>query len=111
MSKKRYIVKEEPMEETSVNVPNVTDTAAALKLYYEKRELSTKDVMELFGVGRTKATRLKKMAKEEQQRSNAQAWDSTAVNTDCAFRAWGLSIRELEDKLGCIRRLRLNEKR
>jgi hypothetical protein len=92
-----------------VNVPNVTDTAAALKLYYEKRELMTGDVQTLFGVGATTARRLKRMALEEQRKRGTPLWNARAVNTECAFAAWGLDVRTLENSLGRLRRLRLCE--
>lgn len=95
--------------QTLVNVPNVADTAAALKLYYEKRELSTGDVQQLFGVGSTTARRLKHMAQEEQQKRGIRFWNARSVNTECAFEAWGLDVRTLENSLGRLRRLRLCE--
>lgn len=94
--------------ETIVNVPPVVDIGAALKTYYEKRELTVADIMELFGVGRSKAARLKQRALEEQRRDGRPLWNGRAVNTECAFRSWGIEVRELENRLGALRRLRLN---
>lgn len=94
--------------ETVVNVPPVADIWAALKTYYEKRELTVADIMELFGVGRSKAARLKQRALEEQRRDGRPLWNGRAVNTECAYRSWGIEVRELENRLGALRRLRLN---
>lgn len=94
--------------ETIVNVPPVSDIGAALRTYYEKRELTISDIMELFGVGRSKATRLKARALEEQRRDGRPLWNGRAVNTECAYRSWGIEVRELENRLGALRRLRLN---
>ncbi len=94
--------------ETIVNVPQVADVGEALKTYYEKRELTVGDIMALFGVGRSKAERLKRRALEEQRRDGRPLWNGRAVNTECAFRSWGIEVRELENRLGALRRLRLN---
>lgn len=94
--------------ETIVNVPPVADIGAALRTYYEKRELTISDIMELFGVGRSKAARLKQRALEEQRRDGRPLWNGRAVNTECAYRSWGIEVRELENRLGALRRLRLN---
>lgn len=90
------------------NVPQVRDIREAVKLYYEKTELTTADIMGLFGCKRTKAQRLKDMAREAQTERGVKVWDARAVNTKAAFPAWGLQIRDLEDSLGALQRLRLN---
>lgn len=90
------------------NVPQVRDIREAVKLYYEKTELTTSDIMGLFDCKRTKAQRLKAMAREAQAEKQIKVWDAQAVNTKTAFLAWGLQIREMEDRLGAMQRLRLN---
>ena len=90
------------------NVPQVLDIREAVKLYYEKTELTTSDIMGLFGCKRTKAQRLKEMAREAQTERSVKVWDARAVNTKTAFPAWGLQIRDMEDSLGALHRLRLN---
>lgn len=93
--------------QTGVNVPAPVSVEAALRVYYEKRELRIGDIMALFGCSRTRATALRKRALEEQASANETLWDNRSVNTKCAFRSWGIDIRELEDALGRMRRLRL----
>ena len=95
---------------TGVNVPAPVSVEAALRIYYEKRELRIGDIMDLFGCSRTRATALRKRALEEQAASEEPLWDNRAVNTKCAFKSWGIDIRELEDALGRLRRLRLCDK-
>lgn len=95
---------------TGVNVPAPVSVEAALRIYYEKRELRIGDIMDLFDCSRTRATALRKRALEEQAASEEPLWDNRAVNTKCAFKSWGIDIRELEDALGRLRRLRLCDK-
>ena len=93
---------------TAVNVPSPVSLESALRLYYEKRELRISDIVSLFGCSKTRATELRKRALEEQADADEPLWDTRAVNTKCAYRAWGIDVRELEDALGRLRRLRLN---
>ena len=90
-----------------VNCPPPVSLEAALRVYYERRELRIGDIMELFGCSRTRATALRKVALQEQAASDVPLWDNRAVNTKCAYKSWGIDIRELEDALGRLRRLRL----
>lgn len=93
-----------------MNVPPPVSVEAALRVYYERRELRIGDIMELFGCSRTRASTLRKRALEEQAAADVPLWDTRAVNTKCAYKAWGIDIRELEDALGRLRRLRLCDK-
>ena len=92
---------------TRVNVPPPVSVETALRVYYERRELRIGDIMELFGCSRTRATALRKVALQEQAAAEEPLWDARAVNTKCAYKAWGIDVRELEDALGRLRRLRL----
>ena len=92
---------------TGVNVPAPVSLENALRIYYEKRELRIGDIMELFGCSKSRACALRKRALEEQAETGEPLWDTRAVNTKCAFRSWGIEVRDLEDSLGKLRRLRL----
>lgn len=94
---------------TAVNVPPVRSIEAAVRLYYEKQEIVTADIMDLFGVSRTKAQRLKRRAEEQQQADGVPHWDARAVNTGCAFASWGLDVGKMEYSLRALRRLKLAE--
>ena len=94
-----------------VRTPNVRDIDAAVRLYYEKFELSSKDIQEIFEA-KSSATvsTLKKIAREEMsKRPGRKPWDDSCVPTDIAYDAWGLKIADLERRrrhlimLGVIR--------
>lgn len=93
---------------SGINIPPVRDVEMAVRLYYGKSEITTRDIMELFGIGRTKAQILKHKGLEEQEGRNVPLWDARSVNTKCAFDSWGIDIAYLEKTLRTIRRLRLN---
>lgn len=92
---------------TTVNVPQVRGVEMAVKVYYEKKELTNTDIMELFGVSRVKAAELKRRGLEEQTRKGVPLWNGRAVNTVCAYRSWGLDIDEMENALRKLRKLGL----
>lgn len=97
------------MYKTIINVPQTRDLETALTLFYSRTELSTADILEIFGCSVSTAGKLKRRAKEEMELTETQAWNPHFVNTRCAFRSWGLDVPEMEGKLKKIQKLRLNE--
>lgn len=95
-------------ERPKISVPPVANLETALRLYYERIELTFPNIMELFQCSRTTATRLRRIALEEQAAAEKPLWNARGVNTKCAYKAWGIDVRELEDNLGRLKRLRLN---
>ena len=88
-----------------MNIPQIKDIRKAYEIYTTRVSLSRTDIEELFGVGRTYAGRLKRIAKEREIAKGLPEFSSTTVRTEEAFEAWGLDIkrirrraRELEKK-------------
>lgn len=90
-----------------VRVPQVRDIETALRLYYERLELSNKDIKELFGVAPSTISRLKALVREAQEREGVQCWNATHVNTEAAYKAWGLDIQKMERNYKRLQSLRL----
>lgn len=90
-----------------VRVPQARDLETALRLYYERLELSNKDIQLLFGVAPSTVSRLKVMVREAQERDGVQCWNATHVNTEAAYKAWGLDIQRLERNYKRLQSLRL----
>lgn len=95
--------------EKRVKIPMVTDIQEALTMYYEKIELTTADVMSLFGCSRSKATKLKNLAKEKQIEDEVMTWDSARVNTATAYAAWGICIDDMENRWNKLRKLKVTK--
>lgn len=75
----------------------VKDIGNAIRIFYERFELSSKDIKELFGVtGSKTVSRLKNQALDVMQERNIEPWSSGCVNTECAYQAWGIDIVQLE---------------
>lgn len=71
----------------------------AIELYYAKINLNSKDIAELFG-GISKGTvcRLRQLARVEMKNCGLPIWDNVHVNTEAAYRAWGIQIADLEKR-------------
>ena len=79
-----------------VRIPGLKDIPTAIRIYYKKHELTTSDIIELFGCCAPTAKKMKDMARELMGERDVPNWNALAVNTDCAFEAWGLNINDLE---------------
>lgn len=91
-----------------VRVPAVGGLESAVRIFYENTELRTATIKELFpGVSQTKITKLKLLARAKMAEEGVETFDSTAVNTSCAYASWGLDIKDLEHRLHKVRRLSL----
>ena len=86
-----------PTSKVTVRIPQITSLETAIRLYYERSELSTPDIRQLFGpLANDTVSRLKRKARE---------YDATRVNTEIAYEAWGLDITKLEYRLNKLRTL------
>lgn len=92
-----------------VQIPQVVDLRTAIRLYYEKNELSPKDVREIFGCSAPTAAKLIRRGQEEMDRTKTPYWNRQNVNSECAFRSWGLDIERMERALTRLRKLKLTE--
>ena len=88
---------------TRVRVPQLQNIPDAIRIFYEKHELTNKDIRELFGCCSTTAYRLKEMAKEKMG-EDVPIWNALAVNTENAYRAWGIEIEDLERRYQKLRK-------
>ncbi len=94
----------------NVRVPQIISISDALKLYYTKRELRNTDLKILFGaIGSARIVKLKDLARDAMREKDVPTLDSQAVNTDCAYEAWGIDVVELEKNYSRMKRLGLLE--
>lgn len=99
------------MSKTGRNTFNVINLEAALRLYYERLELSCEDIRTIFGpMSSSTMARLKNKARKQMAADKSQIWNAKNVNTVSAFTAWGLDPDELERRLIKLRRLKLSQK-
>ncbi len=80
-----------------VRIPQLKSIETAIRLYYERIELSNSDIKELFGsIGSATISKLKKKAEEVMTEESIMRWNTRYVNTEAAYKAWGLDIADLE---------------
>lgn len=81
----------------NVRMPQITSIATAIRLYYQRTELSNRDIEELFGKhSRSTINKLKDLARQQMVEKDVPSWNSRLVNTEAAYKAWGLNIDNLE---------------
>lgn len=84
-------------QKIKVRIPQVTSLFIAIKLYYERIELSNADIRSLFGnLSSCTVAKLKDMARQKMIENNVPIWNAQRVNTEAAYEAWGLNIDDLE---------------
>lgn len=90
----------------NVRIPTVTSLKTAIRLFYERTELSNEDIKDLFGdLSSATITRLKNVVREEMVKRNTPVWNANRVNTEVAYVSWGLSIDDLERRYEKLKKL------
>lgn len=89
-----------------VRIPEISSLETAIRLYWEKIELSTKDIKELFQpVGSAKVVLLKEAARKKMAENKTPSWNASKVNTEDAYMAWGLKIDDLERRYNKLKKM------
>lgn len=82
-----------------VRIPQIADLATAIRLYYSRLELMNPDIKLLFpGISASTVAKLKKKAHEVMDEQKIPSYNALAVNTKAAYEAWGLPIKDLEER-------------
>lgn len=84
------------------------DIEAAIELYYSQNELSNADIKRIFGCSASYAVTQKKRVHEAAAKEAVRplVFDAVNVNTEYAFKVWGLDIDELMKKYKQLQRFR-----
>lgn len=94
----------------NVRIPQIIDLATAVRIYYNRIELSNKDIQELFGsISSNTISKLKQLAVERMEEYDVPSWNAKYVNTESAYKAWGLDIQSLERRLERLRKLGMDK--
>lgn len=83
--------------EIRVRVPEVASVEKAIEVYNNRTILYSRDILELFPSIRsmTTAAKLKKLARAYAEEHGVVSYNDQAVDTDSAYKAWGLDIQSL----------------
>lgn len=82
-----------------ITIPRVASIRCAVEIYYTYNDLSTKEVMQLFGCSSTKARQLKKPVQALMRERGILQKTECCIDTETAFEAWGIDIASLERKM------------
>lgn len=94
-----------PTSTVNVRIPQVTSIELAIRLYYERTELSNPEIKALFGTGDNTVCKLKRKARGLMNERGTPVWNAQRVNTEVAYEAWGLDIKNLEYRLKKLKAL------
>lgn len=97
-----------PASTINVRIPQVTSIEMAIRLYYERTELSNPEIKALFGTGNNTVCKLKRKARELMIERGTPVWNAQRVNTEVAYEAWGLNITDLEHRLKKLKSMGVN---
>jgi len=91
-----------------MNIPQITSINEALKIYYNHSEIGNKEISLLFGrLSSATVSRLKKEVKEEMIKQNIFSYGMYKVNTEVAFKLWGIDVNDLERRRKKLKMLEL----
>lgn len=94
-------------QQNNVRVPQITSVEKALEIFYTKSELSNSDITELFGKhSSATVARLKSKVRERMAAENIPVWNAQCVNTEAAYKVWGINVSDLEHRLKKLRELK-----
>ena len=100
-----------PKSNVTVRIPQIVSLETAIRLYYEKNELSNADIQMLFGhLANDTVSKLKHKARELMQERNTPVWNASRVNTEVAYESWGLEISKLEYRWKKLKAMGMEEK-
>lgn len=85
------------------------DLLTALRLYYEKSELTNKDIKLLFGSCPSHTTKLKNKVKQAMAEQGVKTFYPNTVNTRVAYEVWGIDVADCEARLKKLRSLKMTE--
>ena len=89
-----------------MNIPKIIDIDTALYIYYRYPEIGTKEVARLFS-RRSKSSvyRLKKLVRKRMAEDGIYTHGRYNINTECAYKAWGIDIEDLERRRNKLKKL------
>lgn len=91
-----------------LNIPQITNIDIAISTYYRYPEIGTKEISRLFNKNsKSTISRLKKLAQKQMTEDNVYTHGMYKVNTECAYKSWGLDIVDLEKRRNKLQKLGL----
>jgi len=91
-----------------MNVPTITNIDTAISIYYTHSELGNKEILTLFGrLSPVTIARLKKEVKAKMNEEQVCSYGINRINTEIAFKLWGIDVKRLEANRKKLKELEL----
>lgn len=89
-----------------MNIPQLKDIDIAIPIYYKYPEITAKEIQLLF-VKNSKSTinKLKKLTQKQMIEDNINTLSINKVNTSSVYKAWGIDIKDFENRRNKLKRL------
>lgn len=87
----------------------IKDIDTALRIYYMYPELTNADIKILFGgnISNFAVNTYKKYARQQEIEDGVKTIGFYTVNTECAYKAWGIDVESLEKRRAKLKKLGL----
>lgn len=86
----------------------IKDIDTAIHIYYAYPELDNAQIRELFGItGSSTVARYKKPVLEQQSKDGVKTMCANTVDTETAYKVWGIDIADLEKRRDKLKKLNL----
>jgi len=91
-----------------MHIPQITDIDTAIKIYYQFPEIGSKEIALLFRKhSKSTINRLKKLAQKYMVAECIYTHGMYKLNTECAYRVWGIDVEDLEKRRNKLQKLGL----
>lgn len=87
------------------NKLGIQDLRECLKIYYSCHELGSSEIMKLLGVSESRASTMKNEVRKKMAEQNVMAFDKSCINTEIAFKVWGIDIDDVEKRVKKLEKL------
>ena len=92
-----------------MKVKPITSIDTALRIYYTYPEIGNKEIRELFGgLGNSTIAAYKRAVQKEQAESGVLTSQAYTINTEVAFKVWGIDVADLEKRRDKLKKLGLS---
>ena len=91
-----------------MKVKPITDIDTALRIYYQYPEIGNKEIRELFGgLGNSTIANYKRAVIEKQAESGKLTSQLHTIDTETAYKVWGIDVDNLEKRRVKLQKLGL----
>ena len=84
----------------------IKNIETAIRIYYSCPEIGNKEIRELFGsLGNSTISKYKNEVKKQQVADEVKTMCLNTINTETAYKVWGIDIADLEKRRAKLKRL------